>query len=154
MTLLRCLTFLLRSLTDSHSPALLDLFISSDARICSTVAFPPFGNSDHAVVSNSEVNVLFHSQLMIILMLIGTVFVIIWELLHGRISLKLASAIFYRIFISHQMIALQKLLKMFLFHSKSSFHSRDIQIFVFPSSTLFPPVSHCFKAWLKTNLKV
>ena len=26
---------------DSHSPALLDLFISSDAAICSTVAFPP-----------------------------------------------------------------------------------------------------------------
>ena len=28
---------------DSHSPALLDLFISSDASICSTMAFPPFG---------------------------------------------------------------------------------------------------------------
>ena len=26
---------------DSHSPALLDLFISSDASICSTMAFPP-----------------------------------------------------------------------------------------------------------------
>ena len=26
---------------DSHSPALLDLFLSSDATICSTVAFPP-----------------------------------------------------------------------------------------------------------------
>ena len=35
---------------DSHSPALLDLFLSSDANICSTVAFPPFGNSDHVVV--------------------------------------------------------------------------------------------------------
>ena len=32
---------------DSHSPALLDLFISSDASICSTMAFPPLGNSDH-----------------------------------------------------------------------------------------------------------
>ena len=31
---------------DSHSPALLDLFISSDASICSTVAFSPLGNSD------------------------------------------------------------------------------------------------------------
>ena len=38
---------------DSHSPALLDLFISSDASICSTMAFPPFGNSDHVVVSVS-----------------------------------------------------------------------------------------------------
>ena len=28
---------------DSPSPALLDLFISSDARIFSTIAFPPFG---------------------------------------------------------------------------------------------------------------
>ena len=26
---------------DSHSPALLDLFISSDASICSLMAFPP-----------------------------------------------------------------------------------------------------------------
>ena len=49
MTLLRWLTFLLGSQTDSHSPALLDLFISSDASICSTMAFPPLGNSDHVV---------------------------------------------------------------------------------------------------------
>ena len=38
---------------DSHSPALLDLVISSDASICSTMAFPPLGNSDHVVVSVS-----------------------------------------------------------------------------------------------------
>ena len=38
---------------DSHSPALLDLFISSDVIICSTMAFPPLGNSDHVVVSLS-----------------------------------------------------------------------------------------------------
>ena len=31
---------------DSHSPALLDLFISADASICSTMAFPPLGNSE------------------------------------------------------------------------------------------------------------
>ena len=36
---------------DSHSPTLLDLFHSSDASICSTMAFPPLGNSDHVVVS-------------------------------------------------------------------------------------------------------
>ena len=40
---------------DSHSPALLDLFISSDASICSTKAFPFFGNSDHVLVSVSIV---------------------------------------------------------------------------------------------------
>ena len=52
---------------DSHIPALLDLFISSDASICSTMAFPPLGNSDHVVVSvsidfpiNSKQDTLFH----------------------------------------------------------------------------------------------
>ena len=35
------------------SPALLDLYISSNASICSTMAFPPLGNSDHVVVSVS-----------------------------------------------------------------------------------------------------
>ena len=38
---------------DSHSPALLDLFISSDVSICSTMAFPPLGNSDPVVDSVS-----------------------------------------------------------------------------------------------------
>ena len=38
---------------DSHSPTLLDLFISSDASICSTMAFPPLENCNHAVVSVS-----------------------------------------------------------------------------------------------------
>ena len=38
---------------DSLSPSLLDLFISSDTSICSTMAFPPLGNSDHVVVSVS-----------------------------------------------------------------------------------------------------
>ena len=38
---------------DSHSPALLDLLLSSDASICSTMAFPPLRNSDHVVVSVS-----------------------------------------------------------------------------------------------------
>ena len=32
------------------SPALLDLFISSDTSICSTMAFPPFGNSGTVVL--------------------------------------------------------------------------------------------------------
>ena len=73
-TLLRWLTqmisFLSRktriSVCDSHSLALLDLFISSDA-ICSTMAFPPFGNSDRVVVSvsidvpsNTGQNATFH----------------------------------------------------------------------------------------------
>ena len=51
----------------SHSPALLDLFISSDASICSTMAFPSLGNSFHVVVSvsidfpsYSQQDTLFH----------------------------------------------------------------------------------------------
>ena len=42
---------------NSHGPALLDLFISSDASICFTMAFPPLENSDHVVVS---VSMTFH----------------------------------------------------------------------------------------------
>ena len=38
---------------DSDSPALLDVFLSSDASICSTMAFPPLGNSDFVVASVS-----------------------------------------------------------------------------------------------------
>ena len=38
---------------DSHSPALLDLFLTSDASIFSTMSFPLLGNSDHVVVSVS-----------------------------------------------------------------------------------------------------
>ena len=50
---------------DSHSPALLDLFLSSDATSCSTMAFPPLEN--HVVVSvsidfpiNSKQDTPFH----------------------------------------------------------------------------------------------
>ena len=34
---------------NSHGPAFLDLFLTFDASICSTMAFPPLGNSDHVV---------------------------------------------------------------------------------------------------------
>ena len=37
----------------SQIPVLLDLFISSGANICSTMAFPPLENSDHVAVSVS-----------------------------------------------------------------------------------------------------
>ena len=51
---------------DFHSPALLDLFISSGTGICSTMAFPPLGNSNVVVSvsidfpSNSEQDAPFH----------------------------------------------------------------------------------------------
>ena len=38
---------------DSHSPDLLDLFLSTDTSICFKMAFSPLGNSDHVVVSVS-----------------------------------------------------------------------------------------------------
>ena len=51
---------------DSHSPALWDLFLSSGTSICSTMAFPPLGNSIHVVLVsidfkiNSKQDALFH----------------------------------------------------------------------------------------------
>ena len=61
-------TTLIRWLTripdcDCHSPALLDLFLSSDASICFTMAFPLLGNSDQILIifpSFSQQNALFH----------------------------------------------------------------------------------------------
>ena len=44
--------------------------------------------------------------------------------------------------------------KCILFHLKSSFRSRVIQIFVYASFPYFLPVSHCFRSWFKKNLKV
>ena len=38
---------------DSHSPVLLDFFLSPDAIICSRMAFLPLENSDYVVVSVS-----------------------------------------------------------------------------------------------------
>ena len=75
---------------DYHSPALLDFFFSSDASICSKMAFPPVGNSDHVVVSVS-IDVPINSKLaclMAILVLIGIVFMVIWKMYHARISLN------------------------------------------------------------------
>ena len=52
---------------DFQSPALLDLFLYSDASIFSTIDFPPLGNSDHVAVtvsidfpSYSQQDALFH----------------------------------------------------------------------------------------------
>ena len=39
--------------SDSQSSTVLDLFLFSDASICSTMAFTPLGNSDNVVVSVS-----------------------------------------------------------------------------------------------------
>ena len=67
---------------DFRSSAFLDLFISSDASICSTMTFPPLSNSDHVVVSvsidfpsNSQQMPCFIAKCMTILRLIGTIFI-------------------------------------------------------------------------------
>ena len=79
---------------DSHSPAFLDLFLSSDTSICSAMAFPLFGNSDHIVSVPFSFHYIrnrmpgFITLFMTILVLNGMVFQIIWEMLHGRISLN------------------------------------------------------------------
>ena len=64
------------------------------------------------------------------------------------------SAIFYQIFISHKMIALQILWKMYFISFKKLFSFSRYSDFVFLSSPLFPPASHCFRGWWKINLKV
>ena len=52
---------------NSHSPVLLDFFLSCDVSICCTMAFTQLENSDHVVVSvsidfpiNSKKDTLFH----------------------------------------------------------------------------------------------
>ena len=68
----------------SHSPALLDFFLSSGASICSTMAFPTLKNFDHVVVSvsidfpsYSQWDPHFIALLMTILLLIRMVCMII-----------------------------------------------------------------------------
>ena len=57
---------------------------------------------------------------------------------HGRYYLKFVSALFYQIFISLPNDSPSKPMKSFLFHMKSSFCSRDIQIFVIFSLSILP----------------
>ena len=51
---------------ESHSPVLLDLFLSSDTSVCFAMALPPLRNSYHVVFvfidfsSNSKQVALFH----------------------------------------------------------------------------------------------
>ena len=67
MTLLRWLTFLLRSLSVTVTVLLFWIYFSSDTSTCSTMAFSLLGNSDHVIVSvsidfptNWKQDALFH----------------------------------------------------------------------------------------------
>ena len=71
------------------------------------------------------------------------------------IALELVSTIFKKFLFVTKCLPFKNYKRCFLFHLKrSSFHFWDIQIFVFPLSPLFLPVSHCLRAWFKINLKV
>ena len=91
---------------DSYSLALLDLFVSSDASICSTMAFPVLGNSHHTVVSvssdfliNSKQDTPFHrvaydyshadSPALLDFSLLTLVFVLQWLSLQWEILIML-----------------------------------------------------------------
>ena len=79
---------------DSHSPALLDLFISSDTSIWSIMTFAPLGNSHHVVVlisidfpTNSKQDSLFHC-IDYDHACADWHFLIIWNIFHGMVSLN------------------------------------------------------------------
>ena len=66
------------------------------------------------------------------------------------VSLKLVSD---QIFISDQVIVLQKL-KMFFISSKKLFSFSRYSNFCISVFPFFPSVSHCFRCWSKINFKV
>ena len=70
-------------------------------------------------------------------------------------TLKACVRYFYQIFIFSPNDNPSKTMKnAFYFIKKSSFCSRDNQIFLFPSFPFFIPVGHCFRGRSKINLKV
>ena len=100
-TLLRWLTFQLGSQTDSHSTALLDLFFLVTLVFVLQWLFPHLEIlimllSQFPYTSNDIHNRMprFIELLMTILLLVGTVFVIIWEMFHVRISLDSQESLF------------------------------------------------------------
>ena len=96
---------------DTECHALLDLNL--DATICSRKAFLPLRNSGHVVLSfsmdflsNSKGDAFFIAQLVTILVLIETVFVIIWEIIYGRISSNLVLLLLLLSFVSESRLVL------------------------------------------------
>ena len=68
--------------------------------------------------------------------------------------LKLASAIFLSNFYFSPYDSPSKTMIFLKFLLKGSSCSQDIQFFVFSSSPVCLPVSHCFRSWSKKNIKV
>ena len=72
-----------------HSPALLELFLSSDPSICSAIAFILIILlSQFPLIYQQTQNGMpcFIAKLTTILVLIGMVFVVIWEMFHRRVG--------------------------------------------------------------------
>ena len=89
MTLLRWLPFLLRSLTVNLTVLLFWIYFSwCYYLLCN--GFTPLGNSDLVFVSVSRFSNKLKTRcpVLTIPMLIGTVFPILWEIFHGRVSLN------------------------------------------------------------------
>ena len=87
----------------SHSPTLLDLFLSSEASICSVVAFPPLETLIMLLpwflltfLQNQKLMSLFTVQLMEIFVLIG----IIWVMFLEKISLNSVLVLLVLAFVS------------------------------------------------------
>ena len=115
---------------DSHSPALLDLFFSLDSSICSTVAFLPFPYSVSIVFLQTEMDQsLFIAQDLTILVLIRTLFVIIWEILYNRMCINLAVLLLVRNSVS---VSREKLMYISLIVNIRSclINSNDFQLLV------------------------
>ena len=72
---------------DSDSPALLDLFISSDHSICSTVAFPSLRNYDHVVVSVS-INSLQTQKVMLLFITHLITILVDWDGLYDHVHVS------------------------------------------------------------------
>ena len=99
-TLLRWLTFQLGSQTDSHRPALLDFFLVTLVFVLQWLSphleilimlFSQFPYTSYYIHNRMP---RFIELLMTILLLVGTVFVIIWEMFHVRISLDSQKSFF------------------------------------------------------------
>ena len=100
---------------DSHSPAFLNLFHSFRPSICSTVAFPHFGNSimlpqfTLPFLQIQKRILIFIAKFTTILVLIGAVFKIIWEMFHGKKSLNLVLLLLLLNFFRGSMLTLMYL---------------------------------------------
>ena len=79
-------------------------------------------------------------------------FRLFWK--RAAVFLKLVSVVFKQILNYHQMISLQKLRKILFISSIKLFSVSRYLNFCISIFPFFLPVSHCFRAWPKINLKV